>query len=157
MNTKERHNEIVATATELIKAAGGIEAIDNLTKDEHKVAFNQIVDAVIDQTGCASRQIARRNVAKAMRKGRDYLVRMRSQGGARIPGPEGGARIPGPGKTLGPDPLPEDQKRQRVSTTLAPGYVEKAKAIAEIKGLKGWGRAVEMALDLMIEEDPELG
>jgi hypothetical protein len=148
MNTKERHNEIVATATELIKAAGGIEAIDNLTKDEHKVAFNQIVDAVIDQTGCASRQIARRNVAKAMRKGRDYLVRMRSQGGARIPGP---------GKTLGPDPLPEDQKRQRVSTTLAPGYVEKAKAIAEIKGLKGWGRAVEMALDLMIEEDPELG
>jgi hypothetical protein len=33
----------------------------------------------------------------------------------------------------------------------------KAKAIAKAKGLAGWGRAVEMALDLMIEGDSELG
>jgi hypothetical protein len=58
---------------------------------------------------------------------------------------------------LGPAPLPEDQKRRQVSTRLAPGYVEKAKKIAKVKGLAGWGRAVEMALDLMIERDPELG
>jgi hypothetical protein len=146
-NTKQRHNEIQSVAANLIALAGGIEAIDALPQDQHKAAFNRLVDALITQTGCASRQIARQNVAKAMRKGRDYLGGMATRGGTRVPGP---------GKTLGPAPLPPGQKRQQVSTRLAPGYVEKAKAIAEAKGLAGWGRAVEMALDLMIERDPEL-
>jgi hypothetical protein len=52
--------------------------------------------------------------------------------------------------------MPPEQKRQQVSTRLAPGYLEKAKAIAEAKGLAGWGRAVEAALDRMIDTDPGL-
>jgi hypothetical protein len=147
-NTRERHQQFQAVAADLIEQAGGIEAIDALPQDQHKAEFNRIVDGVIEQTACASRQIARNNVAKAMRKGRDYLGEMEIRGGPRVPGP---------GKTLGPDPMPPGQKRQQVSTRLAPGYVEKAKRIAEVKGLAGWGRAVEMALDLMIERDPELG
>jgi hypothetical protein len=67
----------------------------------------------------------------------------------------GGARTPGPGKSLGPKPLPEDQKRQPVSTRLAPdvidnngeveGSKELAQAIAEVFELGGWGRAVDEA------------
>jgi hypothetical protein len=129
MNTKERHQEFLVVATKLIKLAGGLEALDSLSKDEHKVAFNRLVDNLLVKTGCSSRQIARRIVAKAMRRGRDYLVEMRNQGGARTPGS---------GKSLGPDPLPEDQKRQPVSTRLAPGSKELAQAIAEVLELDGW-------------------
>jgi hypothetical protein len=157
MNTKERHQEFLVVATKLIKLAGGLEALDSLSKDEHKVAFNRLVDNLLVKTGCSSRQIARRIVATAMRRGRDYLVEMRNQGGARTPGL---------GKSLGPDPLPEDQKRQQVSTRLAPdvidvngetaGSKELAQAIAEVFELAGWGRAVDEALVRMVENDPEL-
>jgi hypothetical protein len=82
-----------------------------------------------------------------MRRGRDYLVEMRNQGGPRKPGP---------GKRLGPAPLPPEQKRQPVSTRLAPGSKELAQAIAEVLELDGWGRAVDEALVRMVENDPEL-
>jgi hypothetical protein len=147
MNTKERHQAFLVVATKLIELAGGLEGLDALSKDEHKVAFNRLVDNLLVKTGCSSRQIARRIVATAMRRGRDYLVEMRNQGGARTPGS---------GKSLGPKPLPEDQKRQRVSTRLAPGSKELAQAIAEILDLGGWGRAVDMALVRMVEGDQGL-
>jgi hypothetical protein len=156
-STKARHQEFLAVATKLIELAGGLEALDSLSKDEHKVAFNRLVDNLLVKTGCSSRQIARRIVATAMRRGRDYLVEMRNHGGARKPGP---------GKTLGPAPLPPEQKRRQVSTRLASdvidnngeveGSKELAQAIAEVFELDGWGRAVDEALVRMVENDPEL-
>ena len=146
-NTRERHLEILAVAAEFINAAGGIEVINALPEGERKNTFNRIVDAVIDRTGCSSRQVARKNVAKAMRKDRHFLTQVANQGGPRTPGP---------GKTLGPDPMPEDEKRQRKSIRFAPGYPELAKAIAEAKGLNGRGQAIELALDLMVEGDRAL-
>jgi hypothetical protein len=56
----------------------------------------------------------------------------------------------------GRPPLPEDQKRQKVSTRLGPGYKELAQAIAEIEGLPGWGHVIEQALVLMVKDEPEL-
>ena len=57
---------------------------------------------------------------------------------------------------LGRPPLPEDQKRQRVSTRLAPGSKELAQAIAKILALPGWGHAIDLALEQMVESDPGL-
>jgi hypothetical protein len=62
---------------------------------------------------------------------------------------------PRPNQT-GRPPLPEDQKRQKVSTRLGPGYKELAQAIAEAEGLPGWGHAVEQALVKMVEGNQEL-
>ena len=57
---------------------------------------------------------------------------------------------------LGRPPLPEDQKRQRVSTRLAPGSKELAQAIAKILALPGWGHAIDLALARLVESDPSL-
>lgn len=43
-----------------------------------------------------------------------------------------------------------------VTTRLAPGIKELAQAIAETKGLPGWGHAIEMALVRMVEGDRDL-
>jgi len=56
----------------------------------------------------------------------------------------------------GRPPLPEDQRRQKVSTRLGPGYKELAQAIAKVEGLPGWGHAVEQALVKWANEDREL-
>jgi hypothetical protein len=64
----------------------------------------------------------------------------------------GGARTPAPGKTLGPDPIPEDQKRQMASARFAPGTIDRAKAIAEKKGYPGWSRVVDEAILKMAKE-----
>jgi hypothetical protein len=68
----------------------------------------------------------------------------------------GGPRTPGPGKKLGPPKMSKNQKRERVSTRLAPGFKELAQAITEIKGLPGWGHVVDEALVRMVEADPSL-
>jgi hypothetical protein len=56
----------------------------------------------------------------------------------------------------GRPPLPEEEKRQKVSTRLGPGYKELAQAIAEVEGLPGWGHAIEQALIQRVEGDLRL-
>lgn len=80
---------------------------------------------------------------KFFRVGKGELVTLFSHGGQR------------PNQTGRPK-VPEDQKRQRVSTKLAPGSKELAQAIAEVLKLPGWGYAIDLALVKMIEGDREL-
>jgi hypothetical protein len=143
-NTKARHREILAAAAHLIELVGGVEEIDALSQEERQRALRLLAMNVVMKTGCTM-DPARSNVAKAMRKARFALMQKRD------PDRWGGAR-----PNTGPKPLPPDQKRQRVSTRLGPGYLELAKAITEIKGFNGWGHTVEVALDGMIAGDPEL-
>jgi hypothetical protein len=51
----------------------------------------------------------------------------------------GGLRNP-PG---GRPPLPPDQKRLKVSLTLAPGTKELARKITKAQGLDGWGYLID--------------
>ena len=69
----------------------------------------------------------------------------------------GGHRVPGAGKKVGRPPwVPKAEQRVRVSTQLAPGSRELAKAVAVILDLPGWSHSFEMALDKMIQNDPAL-
>jgi len=138
-NTKVRHLEILTIAKKTIKAAGGTKGIDALEQDERKEIYEQMITRVVKEAACG-RLAARNNVAKALRQDR-WGVMEDNQGGSR----------PGAGRPL----TENEEKRRRVSTRLAPGYLEMAKAIAEVKGLQGWGRAVEMALD-KLADDPDL-
>jgi hypothetical protein len=61
----------------------------------------------------------------------------------------GGLRNP-PG---GRPPLPKDQKRQKVSPTLAPGIKELAQEIAKMHDLAGWGYLLDQ---LVIQEAKRL-
>lgn len=146
-NTKARHLEILSVATKIVSETGGAARIDALDKEERKETLRQLALRVQKQTGCTDFP-ARSNVAKALRQDRYVLMKKSDDWG--------GARTPSPEKTLGPNSMPLDQKRQPVSTRLAPGYLDLAKGIAVVEGLAGWGRAVEAALDLMVENDPGL-
>lgn len=138
-NTKARHQQILAIAHKAINEAGGVETIDGMDKEERKAKLRALKISVATKTGCTA-DTGRRNVAKAMRQAR-YGVELDRRGGWR-----GGGR----------PSLPDDQKRQQVSTSLAPGSKELAMAIAKIKGLRGYGRALDMALIRWIENDPAL-
>lgn len=138
-NTKARHQEILAAATVAINRFGGVEAIDEMEPDKRKLKLRLLKVNVAAETHCTI-DTARRNVAKAMHQAR-YGVMQDRRGGAR--------------SNTGPDPLLEDQKRQKTSPKLAYGSKELAQAIAEILGLPGWGHSVDLALMRMVE-DPEL-
>lgn len=138
-NTKKRHQQILAVAHEAIKAAGGVEVIDEMDNDERKAKLRELKISVASETGCTI-DTARRNVAKAMRQDRDGVEPDR-RGGWR-----GGGR----------PPLDDDQKRQKVSTSLAFGLKEVAQAIAKIKGLRGWGHTLDVALVRIVHTDDDL-
>jgi hypothetical protein len=145
-NTKARHQEILTAAAEAIDRFGGVEAIDALLPDQRKLKLRLLKVEISSKTHCTA-DTARRNIAKALQRARHPLNDIDQWGGERTPAP---------GKTTGPDPLPENEKRQPVSTRLAPGYKELAQAIAEYYDLPGWGHTIERALDRWVESDPEL-
>jgi hypothetical protein len=144
-NTKARHLEILDTVRRVLQEAGGIETYHALPKDQQGPRFREMAIKVKNLCGC-SLQTARNNMAKILRQTRGEISMDNW----------GGPRTPGPGKKLGPPKMSEDQKRERVSTRLAPGFKELAQAITEIKGLPGWGHVVDVALVLMVEGDQEL-
>jgi hypothetical protein len=156
MNTKKRHLEILAVAIVALEDAGGVEVVDALPQEKRLPSLKIMSHYVQSETNCAM-QIAKNAVAKAMRRARFKIMQERD------PDNWGGARTPAPGKRLGPAPLPEDQKRQPVSTRLSPdvidvngetaGSKELAQAIAEVFELAGWGRVVDEALVRMVEGD----
>lgn len=139
-NTKARHEEILNAATEVLKSAGGVETIEALPKRERIPKLREMAMFVAKKTNCTA-DPARRNVAKAMHRARFGLMQ---------------DRWGGPDRNQGRTPLPADQKRQRVSTRLAPGSKELAQAIAEIWELPSWGHAVDKVLVRMVENDREL-
>jgi hypothetical protein len=143
-NTKARHQEILAAAAKAIEAAGGADVINALSQEERLVTLRQLAKTVVSETNCVPNS-AKNNVAKVLNRARFKMMQERN------PDRWGGAR-----PNTGPAPMPEDKKKVRVSTRLAPGYLELAKAITEIKGFDGWGHTVEVALDGMIAGDPEL-
>lgn len=144
-NTKARHKEIYNEATRVLEIFGGVKTVDALSPEERIPQLCKMAGMVKELTSCHI-DSARRNIAKAMRRARFGIMKDRW----------GGERTPGPGKTMGPDSMPEDQKRQMASARFAPGTIPLAKAIAEIKGLQGWGRVMEEALLEMVEGDPIL-
>lgn len=141
MNTKARHREIYNAAALALEEAGGIKVIDGLVADKRVFELRRMALDVASATRC-HRETARRNVAKAMRRAR-YKITKDNWGGQRT-------------NQVGRPPLPQAEKRQKVSTRLGPGYKELAQAIAEVEGLPGWGHAVEQALIRMVEGDREL-
>lgn len=143
-NTKERHKEILAAAVRVLEIFGGVETIDGFPQAERARLLQKMADNVVSLTGC-TRSPARSNVAKAMRRARFAIMQQAD------PDRWGGGR-----QDAGRPPLPEDQKRQQVSTRLAPGSKELAQAIAEVFELPGWGRSVDQALVKWVEEDREL-
>jgi hypothetical protein len=142
-NTKRRHKEILAAAVKALEDAGGVEIIDALPQEERTPQLRKMADSVIGLANC-TRTPARSNVAKALHQARYALMQAE-------PDMWGGTR-----PNAGPPRLPEDQKRQPVSTKLAPGSKELAQAIAEVLELPGWGHSVDQALVLMVEGNPEL-
>lgn len=146
-NTKKRHREILAAAAAAIEAVGGIEAIDALPQGDRVIVLRQLKIRVYAETDCHI-DVARRNVTEALRRARHPLN--------DIDDNWGGARIPAPGKSLGPTPTSNDQKRQPVSTRLTPGSKELAQAISKVLDLPGWGHAMELGLIALVEGDREL-
>lgn len=142
INTKKRHQEILSTAVRVLEIFGGAETIDALPQDERATQLRKMADNVVGLTNC-TRSPARNNVAKAMRRGRLAIMQQQDNWGGARPNP-------------GPDPLPEEQRRQKASPKLAPGSKELALAIAEALELPGWGHAVDMALIRMVYADDEL-
>lgn len=140
INTKKRHQEILAAAVKVIQAAGGAEVIDALPQDQRLPKLREMAAEVMAATSCADFS-ARKNVAKAMRQASGVIMQDRWGGTRRNPGPA---------------PTPEEQRRQKASPKLAPGSKELALAIAEALELPGWGHAVDMALIRMVEADHEL-
>ncbi len=138
-NSKVRHAEILAAAHKAIKDAGGVEAIEGLDVNELRPALYKIATRVISQTDC-TRDMARRNIKKAIGEVK-FGVQPDRRGGWY-----GGGR----------PKLPDGQKRIPVSTQFAPGSKELAFAIAEIKGLGGWGRTLEMAMIKWVHADNDL-
>lgn len=145
-NTKKRHKEILAAATEVLENVGGVGIIDALPQEERRPILVKMAKSVQETTNCAAPS-ARNNVAKAMRKARFKIMKEQD------PDRWGGARV---SDKLGRPRLPEDQKRERVSTRLGHGVKELAQAIAEVLELDGWGHAVDQALVRMVEGDREL-
>jgi hypothetical protein len=141
-NTKARHKEIYDAAVEALKEAGGVETINSLPKAQQKSQFRTMVSHVAEVTGCTI-DTARRNVAKVCRNARHDEPKEDNWGGRRP-------------NQVGPPPLAKDQRRIPVSTRLAPGSKELAQAIAEALELDGWGRAVDLALERMVKNDPFL-
>jgi hypothetical protein len=141
-NTKARHKEIYAAAAEVLQSVGGVEEIDALAQEKRILKLRHLTKAVAAKTNC-TRDTARRNIAKAMHRARFGIMQDR-WGGSRV------------SDRLGRPSIPEAQKRQSVSTRLAPGSKELAKAIAEVLELPGWGHAVDQALVRWIEGDREL-
>lgn len=62
----------------------------------------------------------------------------------------GGLRNPPGGRP------PSEIERKKMQIYLDPASRQLAKEIAEALGLSGWGRAVEVALRRMVDEDEEL-
>lgn len=145
-NTKLRHQEIYAAAAKALDSHGGVERIDSLDRDERRPILRQLAIRVKEQTGC-TRDTARRNVAKAMRRARFAVMQKKEP---LIKDNWGGAR---PNTGTGPHPLLPGTTREKVSTRLAPGSKELAQAIAEILELPGWGHALEVALVRLVEGD----
>jgi hypothetical protein len=141
-NTKARHEEIYLAAAEALQNAGGVQTIDTLSEKERMSKWHQMKIETVNKTGCHI-DTARRNIAKAMRRARFGIMQDR-WGGPRVSDKQGRP------------PMPEAQKRQSVSTRLAPGSKELAKAIAEVLELPGWGHAVDLALVRWVEGDREL-
>ncbi len=73
-NTKERHLEILAAADETIKSVGGIGLIDALVDDERLPLLRAMANDISGKTNC-TRDTARRNVAKAMRRARFGIMK----------------------------------------------------------------------------------
>ncbi len=140
-NTKARHKEILASAVRVLEIFGGVEIIDALPQDERRLKFREMA-LYVRNTKETTLDTARRNVTKALHQARHPLNDLDRWGG--------------PGRNQGRLPMPEDQKREPVSTRLAPGSKELAQAIAQVKELPGWGRALDQALVKWVEGDPEL-
>lgn len=64
----------------------------------------------------------------------------------------GGVRIPRPGKVIGRPLVPKEEKRSKHSIILDPGMKELAERIAQKRGYRGWGYAVEEGLKLLAKE-----
>lgn len=140
MNTKFRHQEIYATAVKILEMSGGVEAIDSLEQSDRVIVLRRMASGVADMTNCHI-DTAKRNVAKTLRRARYGIMQ---------------DRWGGPGRNQGRLPMPDNQKRQPVSTRLAPGSKELAQAIAEALELSGWGHTLDLALVRMVEGDREL-
>ncbi|MHC4489892.1 MAG: hypothetical protein ACYSW7_12095 [Planctomycetota bacterium] len=145
-NTKARHQEIYTAATKALENAGGVREIDNLSQDKRKAVLFSMATSVI-ATANTTRDTARRNIAKAMHCARFAIMQQAD------PDRWGGPRV---SDKLGRPPMSENQKRQSVSTRLAPGSKELARGIAEVKELPGWGHSVDLALVRWVEEDSSL-
>lgn len=83
MNTKQRHQEILAAAAAEIEQRGGVEAIDNLEQQERLATLRAMYKAVETATGCHY-DTAKRNVAKALRRARHGV--MLARWGGKRPG-----------------------------------------------------------------------
>jgi hypothetical protein len=140
-STKKRHQEIMNIARQVLKEAGGIEAHLALPAHQQGPKFLEMARHVAELTQCVN-QTSRNNMAKVMRQARGELMKDNW----------GGKRTPGQGKTLGPAPLPAQEKRVAVSTRLAPGSKELAQAIAEVLELPGWGHAMELGLMALVKD-----
>ncbi len=141
-NTKARHREILAAAIRVLEIFGGVETIDALPQEERTPQLRKMADTVVGLTNC-TKSPARNNVAKALRQAR-FGIMQDKWGGLRV------------SEKQGRPPLPKGQKRQSISTMLAPGSKELAQAIATVLELPGWGHTLDMALIRMVEGDQEL-
>lgn len=81
MNTKSRHEQIYAAAQAELAKAGGVEAVDELQNPERLETLRRMYKAVEQATNCHY-DTAKRNVAKALRRGR-YGVMQARWGGER--------------------------------------------------------------------------
>lgn len=80
-NTKARSQEIYAAAAAAVQAAGGPGKIDRMPPDEKITTLHKLYDDVAETANC-HRDTAKRNVAKALRKGR-YAEMVSNWGGPR--------------------------------------------------------------------------
>lgn len=77
INTKARHLEILQSATEAIRIGGGVAEIDKLEPEKRENHLRTMARVVVRETNCHP-DTAKRNVAKAMRKGRWALMQKKA-------------------------------------------------------------------------------
>lgn len=80
-NTKQRSQEIYAVAAAAVQAAGGPAKIDRMLPDDRIATLHRLYDDVALAASC-HRDTAKRNIAKALRKGR-YAEMVANWGGPR--------------------------------------------------------------------------
>lgn len=81
-NTKTRSLEIYAAAVSALETVGGVTEVDKIPSYERGPILRKLYGMVVEATDCHY-DTAKRNVAKALRKGRFAEMQKRGWGGTR--------------------------------------------------------------------------